>query len=145
MGQLQCALQHYLCMFIHSLAAWVLIDTISSSELTLANNALEFEPQVVREREFLITSKCFFKWTSWLDRNNCTNNKYRTLYKFPCVYIHDMLPISIIISLDYTTFHLIPCTTKISLNKSLTKAHTLYKKVSKFKFDNSASYLASSK
>lgn len=27
-------------------------------ELTLANNTLEYKPQVVGEREFLITSKC---------------------------------------------------------------------------------------
>lgn len=26
-------------------------------EITLANNSLEYEPQVVREREFLVTSK----------------------------------------------------------------------------------------
>lgn len=35
----------------------IIIIITCFTELTLANNALEYEPQVVRENEFVITSK----------------------------------------------------------------------------------------
>ena len=35
-------------------------------ELTLANNALEYKPQVVRERQFLITSKILLEKKAYM-------------------------------------------------------------------------------